>query len=98
MRRTIAALATIAWGLSAVACGSEDAPAAEIAASGAATPLEGNRAPILRDVRIQPEEPAAGQLLRAVVWARDPEGDAVTLTYHWELGSNQPTPPVPMVV
>ncbi len=76
MRRTITALATIAWGLTAVACGSGDTPSIEPTASSTATPLEGNQAPILREVRIQPDEPAARQLVRAIVSARDPEGDA----------------------
>ncbi len=42
-----------------------------------------NRAPILESVRLDPDEPAQGATLRAVVTARDPDGQAVTLVHRW---------------
>lgn len=42
-----------------------------------------NRAPILESVRLDPAEPAQGATLHAVVTARDPDGQPVTLAHRW---------------
>jgi Putative Ig domain len=73
-------------------CGQSEPPAATPAASQDFGPTAVNRAPIVESVRIDPAEPARGALLRAVVTARDPDGQSVTLTHHWFLdGAEQAT-------
>ena len=67
-----------------VACGEGSPPAgAPAPASQDFSEVAGNRAPILESVRLDPAEPAQGATLRAVVTARDPDGQPVTLTHRW---------------
>lgn len=75
----------------AIGCGaSEDAPRPSGAPMGGAAPprAEGglNQAPAIERVRLEPEEPVPGGRVRALVDARDPDGDAVRLRYVWMLG------------
>jgi hypothetical protein len=69
----------------AIACGSDDAGKAQRAAMGQSEHDGENVPPVVRSVRIQPAEPAAGQRVRAIVSVRDPEGDPVTLDYAWAI-------------
>ena len=43
----------------------------------------GNALPAVEEVRIEPQAPSAGSTVRAVVTARDPDGDPLTLQYQW---------------
>ncbi|TFH33420.1 MAG: hypothetical protein E4G97_00575 [Deltaproteobacteria bacterium] len=45
--------------------------------------VAGNALPEVRDARIEPRAPISGSTVRAVVDARDPDGDPLTLKYHW---------------
>jgi len=42
-----------------------------------------NALPSVTDVRIEPRAPASGNTVRAVVQARDPDGDPLTYKYRW---------------
>jgi hypothetical protein len=44
-----------------------------------------NRAPVIDSVGFQPARPGAGQPLRAVVEAGDPDGDSLSFEYHWRV-------------
>jgi len=76
----------------AIACG-DDAPEPTGAAMSMDPPDEGeiqpNRAPIIQSVRIEPEEPATGERVRALVNVRDPDGDSVEIGYVWTLGGRR---------
>jgi hypothetical protein len=74
-----------------VGCGdSAPAPEAGVPAASGDLASAGNSAPILESVRIEPSEPAQGSVLRAVVQARDPDGQGVVLTHRWFVdGSEQ---------
>lgn len=76
----------VTFGALCVACG-EGAPPAGTTASSSNEFTEsiGNRAPVVESVRIDPAEPAQGAVLRAVVIARDPDGQPVVLTHRWFL-------------
>ncbi len=78
--------------VAAVACG-DDAPEPTGAAMSMDPPEQGeiqpNHAPIIQSVRIEPEEPAAGDRVRAVVSVRDPDGDSVEFGYVWTLGGRR---------
>ncbi len=65
-------------------CGDSSPPAgAPAPASQDFGEAAGNRAPILESVRLDPAEPAQGATLHAVVTARDPDGQPVTLAHRW---------------
>jgi hypothetical protein len=67
-----------------VGCGEGAPPAAAPApASQDFSEAADNRPPVLESVRLDPAEPAQGATLRAVVTARDPDGQPVTLTHRW---------------
>lgn len=72
-------------GCALVACGSGDEgsiPAGpQLSAKSSTT--GGNQPPAIERIRFDPEEPVAGDRLRAVVVARDPNGDATTIGYRW---------------
>lgn len=69
-----------------LACGDDAPPAATTAAAtNEFTEPAVNRAPIIESVRIDPSEPAQGAIVRAVVTARDPDGQGVVLTHRWFL-------------
>jgi hypothetical protein len=75
---TCAAAIAVAWG---VACGSGDgSPRASDGPAGA------NQKPLIEHLRLEPAEPVAGDVLRALVRARDPDGEAVEITFDWEVG------------
>jgi hypothetical protein len=42
-----------------------------------------NALPAVTDVRIEPQAPTFGSTVRAIVQARDPDGDPLTLKYKW---------------
>lgn len=44
-----------------------------------------NRAPAIQNVRLVPGAPVAGEPVRAQLQASDPDGDNLTLEYHWSL-------------
>jgi hypothetical protein len=79
------------------ACGDDPEPAppsaevafAESAAEADVEPAEedsaGNAVPSIDDITFEPEEPAAGDTVRAVVEVSDDDGDRVWLTYEWTL-------------
>jgi hypothetical protein len=43
----------------------------------------GNALPVVEQVRIEPQAPTTGSTVRAVVSARDPDGDPLTFRYQW---------------
>jgi len=43
----------------------------------------GNALPVVEQVRIEPQAPTTGSTVRAVVSARDPDGDPLTFQYQW---------------
>jgi hypothetical protein len=50
-----------------------------------------NRAPVIESVGFQPARPGAGQLLRAVVEASDPDGDSLSFEYRWRMNGQELT-------
>jgi Putative Ig domain len=68
------------------ACG-DDAPPAAVTttATNEFTESATNRAPMIESVRIEPSDPAQGEVVRAIVMARDPDGQGVVLTHRWFL-------------
>jgi hypothetical protein len=68
-----------------LACGGGDDPVEP------GTPLEdvGNQAPIIDSVRLTPAEPADGDVVRAIVRARDPEGARLELRYRWSVAGRR---------
>jgi hypothetical protein len=78
--------------LAVVACGGE-VPAAR-ARSDAAAPAaprgEGeNHPPQVSRVRLEPASPEPGERVRAVVTARDPDGDPLQHSFRWELAGRE---------
>jgi hypothetical protein len=74
----------IALGALCAGCGGSDAPTADPAAAADEFRSEGeNRAPVIESVRLDPAEPAQGATVRAVVTARDPDGQRVALAHRW---------------
>jgi len=84
----------LALALACAACGSGDssvagsggslAAAADSAPSDAMGAGGANRPPTVISVRLEPAEPRPGQTVRAVVVAKDPDGDPIELGYTWE--------------
>ena len=73
--------------LLAFGCGSD--PAAESAREPVAS--SENQPPVVLEIRLEPREPAAGERLRAIVRAHDPDADPVRLTFAWKIsGWEQP--------
>jgi hypothetical protein len=90
--------ATLLLALWGVGCGSGDAldrasgpRMAPGAASQAETaePAAANRPPVIDSVHFQPARPGAGQLLRAVPEASDPDGDSIRFEYRWRVNSQE---------
>ena len=75
------AIGALCAGLS-MACGDSAPPAANPAAP-AASPAVGNQAPRIESLRLDPADPAQGSMLSAVVIARDPDAQSVTLVHRW---------------
>jgi Putative Ig domain len=74
----------VAIGALCAGCGDSTPP--EVRAQAAAQEFGAapeNRAPIVESVRIDPSEPAQGAIVQAVVTARDPDGQAVSLAHRW---------------
>jgi hypothetical protein len=67
----------------AIGCGSEDAhePLASLSIETAS--MAANRAPVIRELRIDPQHPSVTDPLRAVASAFDPEGDPIEIEYVW---------------
>lgn len=64
----------------------EQAPPKVAATSTPPAPVKpANRPPEIRSVQIEPESPVAGQKLRAVVDASDPDGDGLWFHYQWKV-------------
>lgn len=91
---------TCRWGgvgllaIALVACGAdedrEEAARAEWTAPADAVAREaGDGAPRIVDVRIEPDEPASGERVRAVVRAHEPDGQRVELGYVWRVGGRR---------
>ncbi len=80
------AVAVLAAALSA--CGAEPPEVKPSGPSMAAKPPAGsgrvNQAPQIERLSLRPSRPRAGEPVRALVEARDPDGDRVQLGYHWE--------------
>src|SRR5262245_17313120 len=68
-------------------CGGDEAAVPDAAASAtlAPVPSEDNRPPEIERVRLDPSEPLPGDRVRAVVTARDADGDRVSQVFRWEL-------------
>jgi hypothetical protein len=69
-----------------IGCGESEAPVAgevDPSAAGAIVAEAGNQPPIIESVRLDPAEPAQGATVQAVVMARDPDGQRVTLGHRW---------------
>lgn len=84
--------------LVAAGCGQGGAPEATPPAPGApgSSPTAdqagspagvGNRPPEIQGVQFEPSRPKAGDRVHAVVHASDPDGDAITLHYRWQVGA-----------
>jgi hypothetical protein len=76
----------VALALTLVGCG--DRPAPEVEEHGAAsaeTSAGSNTPPDIASVRFEPAEVAAGEAVRVIVEASDPDGDPVKLVYDWKL-------------
>lgn len=72
-----AAAIAVAWG---VACGSGDG-----STQTSDRPAVANQEPLIEQLRLEPAEPVAGDVLRAVVRARDPDGQTVEMRFDWEV-------------
>src|SRR5262245_3970172 len=83
----------VAIGALCVGCGDDTPPpSAPAAASQDFSEAAVNRAPIVESVRLDPAEPAQGAAVHAVVAARDPDGQPVTLVHRWFIdGAEQRT-------
>lgn len=67
-------------------CGGEAPPAPSGRSMADATsPRASNGAPVLESVRIEPSSPRAGERVRVVATARDPEGDGLSYDYSWRV-------------
>jgi hypothetical protein len=76
--RVAAVVIAVACG---VACGGGDgSPRMPDPAAGA------NQKPLIEQLRLEPAEPVPGDNLRALVRARDPDGQAVEIRFDWEVG------------
>jgi hypothetical protein len=65
--------------------GDEPPPRASAPAAPAAPARAGNTAPVLRGVALRPAAPVAGERVRAIVDASDPDGDPLRLGFRWRL-------------
>jgi hypothetical protein len=72
-------------GCALVACGSGDEGSVPAGPQLSAKPsmTSENRPPGIERIRFDPEAPVAGDRIRAVVVARDPDGDATKIGYRW---------------
>lgn len=77
-RNRTAVCAAVTALLCALGCGSDEGAGATGAASRA-----GNSLPVIDHVGLDPSHPSPGETLRAVVRARDPDGDPVELRHDW---------------
>ncbi|MHC4507107.1 MAG: hypothetical protein ACYTFI_27820, partial [Planctomycetota bacterium] len=74
---------------SAVSCGggaSEETSGAAWQAPGKSAVAGINRAPVIQEVRLTPGQPAAGERVRALVRASEPDGEAIQLRFAWSVG------------
>lgn len=90
-------LAALAAAVGLLGCGGSEAPPAATSASmmprsaAGAEAAAGNRAPRIESVRFQPHHPGAGEPVRAVVEASDPDGDGLRFGFAWRL-NGEPVP------
>ena len=96
--RTIRAGGGALAAVAALACGSPEHAPAEKERASWTQPAERaeaddatNAAPRIHAVRIEPDEPAAGESVRAVVTADDPDGDPLELSFVWQIGGDVQT-------
>jgi hypothetical protein len=81
--------AACAVAATAFACGGdalEETPGATWDAPAERVRVEDNGPPVIDGVRIIPVEPASGDRVRAIVRAREPDGQRVQLGFQWTLG------------
>jgi hypothetical protein len=78
--------AALCGGLLLFCCGGD--PAAPADGEGAAPAAEAadNSPPVIDEVALSPARPRPGESVEARVIAHDPEGDAISLDYHWRAG------------
>ena len=69
------------------ACAEEPPASTTVPAEARASGDPGNLPPRITNVTFEPAEPMAGEAVRAVVNASDPDGDPVKLIYAWEVAS-----------
>ena len=83
------ATATVA--VACLACGGEEPKTivAPMTAEPAATSSASNRPPSIESVRLDPASPIFGERVQALVKARDPDGDAVQLSYVWHVAGRR---------
>ena len=74
-----------AVGCALAACGSGEEAVVPVGAHLSAEPssVRANRPPVIQRIRLDPAEPVRGDLIRAVVVAQDPDGDAIEIGYRW---------------
>jgi len=92
--RSGAAALLLAW---SVGCGGSEVPPQETvnaADLGTSPPSDvrapgENRAPTIEALRLEPEEPVSGDLLRAVVAVNEPDRDPVRLGFLWSVGGRE---------
>jgi hypothetical protein len=75
----------VVFGCALVACGSGDEAKTPAGPELSAKPIasSSNRAPAIDRIRFDPDTPVAGDRIRAVVVARDPDGDETEIGYRW---------------
>jgi len=90
--RSIRGLSGLLLAVACAACGGNDAPQIELTSMAAESHGSGeNRAPVIRELRLDPDQPAPGAHVVAHVMVRDPEGDPVQIGYRWTI-DGEPVP------
>ena len=72
--------------LLALACGGDDASGG---AKGGSASRGGNLPPSVQEVVLEPATPRPGERVTARVEVEDPEGDPVSLEYHWSIAGRE---------
>jgi hypothetical protein len=95
--RGLGRLSILAALLAGLGCGSGEDPLARASGAPMAAPprpaaggeAEANAAPEISAVWLEPDPPAFGERVRAMVRARDPEGDPLRLDFTWTVGGTR---------
>jgi len=94
MRRVLAPAALCGWLLLQGCGGGEPAAPAADGADGQAAGSALNSPPVIQSVALVPSRPRPGETVQANVVANDPDGDPITLEYHWRVaGQSVDAPP-----